>query len=59
MKEATSLGAALMAGSAAGIDIFKVAPGRLKVDIDSEASTDVFYPNISAEGTTLCPRGPT
>ncbi|XP_060079717.1 glycerol kinase-like [Ylistrum balloti] len=49
MKETTSFGAALMAGSAAGIDIFRINEDHLGLEEEFPKRNDVFEKSCSAE----------
>ncbi|XP_021340125.1 glycerol kinase 2-like [Mizuhopecten yessoensis] len=49
MKETTSFGAALMAGAADGMDVFRITEDRLGLEVEFPQKYDVFEKSISAE----------
>ncbi|XP_078325512.1 glycerol kinase-like isoform X2 [Crassostrea virginica] len=46
LTESTSFGAALMAGSAEGVDVFLVSPDRTKCDVNFSIPTTIFKPSM-------------
>ncbi|KAK3108435.1 hypothetical protein FSP39_007945 [Pinctada imbricata] len=50
LKETTAFGAALMAGAAAGIDIFKLNNTKEEVLVNYERKAETFNPKMTPEG---------
>lgn len=53
VTESTSFGAALMAGSAEGVDVFLVSPDRTKCDVTFSIPTTIFKPSMDDNGNTM------